>query len=292
MRFGITILPEDRWAQAGPRWQRAEEFGFHHAWTYDHLTWSSLPDSGWFAATPVLTAAAMVTSRIGLGYFVASPNFRHPASFLREVLALDDISGGRIILGLSKGGDIDARILGGPELSLGQRSARFAEFVDLLDRLCRTDDVSAEGEWFGACRVRNRPGFVQQPRPPFVMAANGPKAMALAVQYGQGWVTTGPAADTDDAWWEGVAGLAARFEEACVAAGADLFDYARYLHLDAGPRFSMSSTGVFEDMTGRAAGLGFTDVITHWPRAEGVYAGRVETLEAVATDVLPRWWGD
>ncbi|NED66902.1 LLM class flavin-dependent oxidoreductase, partial [Streptomyces sp. SID10244] len=77
MRFGICILPEAPWRNTRPRWQRAEEMGFDHAWTYDHLVWGGLPDSQWFSCIPTLTAAAAVTSRIGLGAFVMSPNFRH-----------------------------------------------------------------------------------------------------------------------------------------------------------------------------------------------------------------------
>ena len=46
---------------------------------------------------------------------------------------------------------------------------------------------------------------------------------------------------------------------------------------------------MFEEMTGRAAELGFTDVITHWPRAPDPYAGSSAVLEQVAAEVLPRW---
>ena len=57
MRFGITILPEYRWSDAARRWRGAEELGFDHAWTYDHLTWDGLQDSPWYGTTPTLTAA-------------------------------------------------------------------------------------------------------------------------------------------------------------------------------------------------------------------------------------------
>ena len=56
MRFGITILTDLPWAEARPRWQAAEEMGFDHAWTYDHLVWGGLPDAPWTTATPVLVA--------------------------------------------------------------------------------------------------------------------------------------------------------------------------------------------------------------------------------------------
>src|SRR5687767_6871355 len=104
MRVGVVILPDQRWAETERRWRLAEQWGFDHAWTYDHLGWRDLADGPWFDAVPTLTAAAMVTSRIHLGTLVASPNFRHPVHFGREVTALDDISGGRLLLGVGAGG--------------------------------------------------------------------------------------------------------------------------------------------------------------------------------------------
>src|SRR3954453_23312903 len=126
MRFGIVILPDQRWPVSARRWRLAEEYGFDHAWTYDHLGWRDLVDGPWFDAVPTLTAAAAVTSRIRLGTLVASANFRHPVHFAREVPALDDISGGRLTLGLGAGGEgYDANVLGTPPLPPGRRVDRF-----------------------------------------------------------------------------------------------------------------------------------------------------------------------
>src|SRR3954463_3999265 len=85
-------------------WRRGEELGFDHLWTYDHLTWDPLAGTPWGATMPTLVAAAGVTSRVRLGTWVASPNFRHPVPFGRELAALDDISGGRAVLGIGAGG--------------------------------------------------------------------------------------------------------------------------------------------------------------------------------------------
>ena len=138
MRIGIVILPDQRWSVAGRRWQRAEEYGFDHAWTYDHLGWRDLVDGPWFDAVTTLTAAAMATRRIRLGTFVASPNFRHPVHFAREITALDDISQGRLLLGLGAGGiGFDSAVLGAAELTPRERVDRFAEFLELLDTLLR-----------------------------------------------------------------------------------------------------------------------------------------------------------
>ena len=101
MRFGITILTDLPWAEARPHWLAAEEMGFDHAWTYDHLVWGGLPEAPWTTATPVLGAAAAVTTTIGLGTLVASPNFRHPYLLFRDAQALADLCDGRFLLGLA-----------------------------------------------------------------------------------------------------------------------------------------------------------------------------------------------
>lgn len=295
MRFGLTILPEYPWTQAAPMWRAAEELGFDHAWTYDHIMWGGLPDSPWFAAVPTLTAAALVTERIGLGTFVASPNYRHPVPFMREILALDDISAGRFLLGIGTGGDVDAKILG-EDLPLKERVARFHEFAVLLDRVLSEDEVDADGQWYSARNVRTLPGPVRsaagEPGPhrvPLIVAANGPKSLRLAAERGDGWMTYGGKAETDDDWWAIIGRLRRALDEALDAAGRGRHTVARYLSLDSAPTFSLTSVGAFEDAVGRASELGFTDVITHRPRPEEPYAGELGTLEAVASDVLPRW---
>jgi alkanesulfonate monooxygenase SsuD/methylene tetrahydromethanopterin reductase-like flavin-dependent oxidoreductase (luciferase family) len=285
MRIGIVILPDQRWSVAADRWRRAEEYGFDHAWTYDHLGWRDLVDGPWFDAVPTLTAAAMVTSRIRLGTYVASPNFRHPAHFAREVTALDDISGGRLLLGLGAGGiGFDSAVLGRPELTPGRRVDRFAEFVDLLGTILANPATTWTGEWYQTVDARSIPGPLQQPRPPFVIAANGPRALRLAAKHGDGWVTTGPQqADDLESWWRSVAETAQRFEQSMAAAGRPLDAMPRYLNLDSSPVYSMTSVDAFTDAVGRAAELGFTDAITHWPRASSWYAGDEKVLEAVAS---------
>lgn len=282
MRFGIAILPEYRWRDAAPRWRRAEEYGFDHAWTYDHLTWSGLQDSPWYGTTPTLTAAALVTSTIKLGTFVTSPNFRHPLALTRDILAIDDVSDGRFLCGIGAGGSLDATIQGGPDLTPRQKQDRYQEFVTLLDTLLTTDGVDFEGEYFETRNGRTLPGCVQQPRVPFILAGNGPRSVRFAAEHGDGWMTTGGAADDLDSWFRSVADLSHRLDDLLEGRHLD-----RYLSLDS-KVYAVSGPAAFEDSVGRAAALGFTDVITHWPRSEGVYAGSEAVLEQIASEVIPR----
>lgn len=289
MRFGLVILPQYEWPEAGRLWRDAERLGFDHAWTYDHLSWRGLAGERWHATIPTLTAAAMVTERIRLGTLVASPNYRHPVPFAKDVATLDQIAGGRVVLGLGSGGTgFDARVLGQGELTPRERFERFREFTEALDRLLRFERGSGEGisywgDEFSADAARMVGEPAQLPRMPFLMAANGPRAMRLAARYGSGWVTTGPHADTDAAWWAGLGPLVARLDEACDAEGREPGDFDRVLSLDDEARYSMESVAAFEDAVGRARELGFTDVIAHRPREHGIYAGSEAVLEEIGS---------
>jgi alkanesulfonate monooxygenase SsuD/methylene tetrahydromethanopterin reductase-like flavin-dependent oxidoreductase (luciferase family) len=72
MRLSAVILPIHRWGEGQKIWQRAEDLGFHTAYTYDHLSWRSFRDGPWFGAVPTLTAAAAATQSMRLGTLVTS----------------------------------------------------------------------------------------------------------------------------------------------------------------------------------------------------------------------------
>ncbi|OZB49989.1 MAG: luciferase [Cellulomonas sp. 14-74-6] len=287
MRIGVVILPQERWSVSRQHWLEAEQLGFDHAWTYDHLAWRSLADQPWFATVPLLAAAGALTSTIGLGTWVASPNFRHPVPFAKDVMGLDDVTGGRLLLGLGAGGEgFDARVLG-PAPTRGERTSRFEEFVALLDTLLTRPVTDHTGRWYTANDARMVPGTIAVPRTPFVVAANGPRTMALAARFGQGWTTYGPVppdertAAAQDQWWAGLAELVAVYDEIEAAAGRRE-PARRYLSIDGAPVFSLESVETAVEGVHRAAELGFTDVVLHRPRADGVYAGSLDTYRAFA----------
>lgn len=286
MRFGVVILPERPWPEAEGLWRRAEEMGFDHAWTYDHLTWRSFRDAAWFGAVPTLTAAAMVTERIRLGTLVASPNFRHPVPFAKDLVTLDHVSGGRLTLGIGAGGTgWDATMLGHPAWSAGERAERFAEFVDLTDRLLREPATTFEGRFYSAREARTHPGCVQQPRIPFAVAATGPRGMRLAATYGEVWVTTGdrnrppPVAAGEGA--RDVALQMAELDRACAEVGRDPTSLARLVLtgpvLDPGLR----SVEAFRATAASYEEAGVTDLVVHWPRTNEPYAADPATFERI-----------
>jgi alkanesulfonate monooxygenase SsuD/methylene tetrahydromethanopterin reductase-like flavin-dependent oxidoreductase (luciferase family) len=286
VRVGVVILPEHPWPSARDRWRRAEDLGFDHAWTYDHLAWRTLRDSPWFGAMPTLTAAAVVTSRIRLGPLVASPNFRHPVPFAKELITLDDVAGGRLTLGLGSGGTgWDATVLGEEPWSPRERADRFAEFVDLTDRLLREPETSYRGRYYSADGARTHPGCVQQPRVPFAIAAIGRRAMQLAARHADTWVTTGdPGAEAALPAEEGAALVRRQMDaldDACASAGRDPSSLNRLvltgLRLDAG----MGSATQLDETIARYTAVGVTDFVVHWPRADDPYAGDASAFERI-----------
>ena len=289
MRIGIVILPERDWDDDRERWQRAEAYGFDHAWTYDHLAWRTLADGPWHATVPTLVGAALVTSRIRLGTLVTTPNFRHPVPLAKDLMTLDVMSRGRLTIALGAGAPgFDASVLGDRPLAPRERHDRFVEFHRLLDRLLTSPVTDWSGDWYSAVDARMIPGPAQSPRPPMLVAADGPRgrrfAASAARRPGDGWVTLGAGDRSlgDREWWAEVGTTARRMDAVFEGDRRDLPEFVRMLYL--GSRTPLaSSLDHVRDHLGRAAELGFTDVALSWPRADEPFQGDERLLEEMAS---------
>lgn len=292
LRLSTAILPYRRWNEGSrAAWMRAEQLGFHTAYTYDHLSWRSFRDGPWFGAVPTLTAAAAVTDHIRLGTLVTSPNFRHPVTLAKELISLDDISGGRITLGIGAGGTgFDATALGQEPWTPKERADRFAEFVGLLDRLLTEDAVSYEGDHYSAHEARNIPGCLQRPRLPFAVAATGPRGLRLAARHGQAWVTTGdPKLYENGTPEQSVRALREqldRLTDACAEQGRPAADLDKILLTGFTPdrAHPLTSLDAFVDFAGRHQELGFTELVLHWPIPDTDFAADEKVFERIAME--------
>jgi len=299
MRLSTVILPVHRWHEGGrAAWVRAEELGFHTGYTYDHLSWRSFRDRTWFGALPTLTAAAAVTGRMRLGTLVTSPNFRHPVTLAKELMSLDDISGGRVTLGIGAGGNgFDATALGQEAWTPRERADRFGEFVPLLDRLLTEESVTHEGTFYSAVESRNIPGCVQRPRLPFAVAATGPRGLRLAARHGQAWVTTGdPKLYEEGTPEQSLAALEVQIEKlgkACADIGRDVAELDKVLLTGFTPEKNtvLSSLDAFVDFAGRHQELGFTEIVIHSPIPDSVFAADPAVFERIATEALAQLRG-
>ncbi|MFE0772355.1 LLM class flavin-dependent oxidoreductase [Streptomyces sp. NPDC058861] len=296
MRLSTVFLPIDRWHEGGrAKWRRAEELGFHAAYTYDHLSWRTFRDGPWFGAVPTLSAAAAVTERIRLGTLVTSPNFRHPVTLAKDLITLDDVSDGRITLGIGAGGNgFDATALGQEAWTPKERADRFGEFVALLDRLLTEGAVTERGAFYAADEARNVPGCVQRPRLPFAVAATGPRGMRLAARYGQAWVTTGdPKLYEEGTPEQSVAALRGQIDRlgtACAESGRNVAELDKILLTGFTPDRDrpLESVEAFVDFAGRHRELGFTEIVVHWPIPDSEFAADQAVFESIATDALSR----
>ncbi|QGV79670.1 LLM class flavin-dependent oxidoreductase [Streptomyces ficellus] len=293
MRLSTVILPTRRWSDGGREaWLRAERLGFHTAYTYDHLSWREpFRDGPWFGAIPTLTAAATATERLRLGTLVTSPNFRHPVTLAKELISLDDVSGGRITLGIGAGGNgFDATALGQEAWTPRERADRFAEFVPLLDRLLTEESVTFEGSFYSAGEARNVPGCVQRPRLPFAVAATGPRGLRLAARHGQAWVTTGDpklfGTGTPEESRAALRGQLEKLGKACADAGRDVAELDKVLLAGFTPDRPLESFDAFVDFAGRHAELGFTEIVVHAPIADSMFAADEKVYERIATEAL------
>ncbi|MEV6694954.1 LLM class flavin-dependent oxidoreductase [Micromonospora sp. NPDC051196] len=286
IRLGALVMPEHTGRAGTDLWRRLEESGFRHAWLFDHLSWRSLRDGPWLDTMTTLAAAAVVTSRIRLGTLVCTPNFRHPVLLAKAAMTIDQLSGGRLTLGLGSGAPgPDSAALGAPPLSVGQRAARFAEFVHLTDHLLRHPRTDHRGTWYQAEDVPMIPGCRQQPRVPFAIAAAGPAGLGLAVAHAEMWVTNGPmdpGEGDEERLFRLLGKQIARLDEACVEAGRSPGSIRRLVYLSRCLPSVAESADRLADALGRCAVLGFTDAVVAYPRRDGIFAGDPRHLERLA----------
>lgn len=290
MRVSVVILPVFDWTHGREVWARAEAMGFWAAYTYDHLSWRTFRDGPWYAALPTLTAAATVTSRVRLGTMVTSPNYRHPVTLAKELMTLDDVSGGRVTLGVGAGTTgLDASVLGQPALSPVQRAERFEEFLVLLDELLRTPMTSWTGAHFAAHEAAMHPGTVQQPRIPFAIAAGGPRGRRLVAAYGRSWVSTGLGDDDADepARLAHVRDGLDRVRDACVELGRDPAEVGAVLLTGFTGDRPLASLQAFLATAAAYASAGVEELVLHWPLPDTQFAADAAVWERIATEGVP-----
>lgn len=172
------------------RWRRVEALGFDSIWIADHTT-AQYPTLIAYEAWSLLGALAAVTTRVCFGPLVTPPTFRHPAMLAMSAITIDNVSGGRLELGLGAGGGrADAGVVGETGLRPGALLGRFAEQLAVFDRLLRGETVSFDGKHVRTSGAVLAEG-VQKPRVPFVIAAQGPEGMGLVARYADAWNTVG-----------------------------------------------------------------------------------------------------
>ena len=250
------------------RWYRwAEEVGYDVAYTYDHLTHATAVDLWLGEAFTTLTAAAACTERIRLGTLVASAVFRRPVALARVAMTVQDASAGRLVLGIGLGAP-DCEVADrGENSTMKEMADRFADVVHGYLAV-----MGGATEWRGATmsyaglRSTGRPEGADSPE--LLLAAHGPRALALAAEVADTWNTYGGPGSTqlDDAeYWSLLGAQAARFDEQCAKAGRDPSSVRRSVLLGFGRVRPTSSVAAFTDAAARAEELGFDELVVYAP---------------------------
>ena len=204
-----------RWADLFPFAERAEALGFDSLWVPDHLllTWQEQTRGIW-ECWSLLAALAAATHRVELGSLVTCTAFRSPALLAKMADTIDEISGGRLIVGLGAGWD-------GPEdrafgMKSDHRVDRFEEALQIIVPLLRTGRVDFAGKYYKAQDCELRPRGPRPGGPPILIGAKGPRMLRLAATYADLWNAEGPVHLPGE-----ISSRRAAGDAACAAVGRD-----------------------------------------------------------------------
>jgi alkanesulfonate monooxygenase SsuD/methylene tetrahydromethanopterin reductase-like flavin-dependent oxidoreductase (luciferase family) len=291
LRFQVLVLPKVPWPEYLNRFTRLEDLGFDVAAAPDHFCDWGNPSGPWLEAWTCLAAIAARTSTIRLTTCVTQIPLRNPAVLAHQAVTVDQISGGRLEIGLGTGLTIDPSydMIGVPNWTNRERAERFGEYVELLDQLLAEGVTTYKGTFYEANGAVMNPGSVQQPRLPIMVAALGPRMMRCAVQHADIWNSLSFAAD----FTEQLAELVDRcmtIDELCAELGRDPASLRRsYTMFDPNARASggainyYESEDAFVDMVRQVIDLGITEISLYYPAVES----QMRVFERIANDVLP-----
>jgi alkanesulfonate monooxygenase SsuD/methylene tetrahydromethanopterin reductase-like flavin-dependent oxidoreductase (luciferase family) len=262
--------------------EQAERLEFDVLWCADHLFYFVEPHAPFLNGWALLPAWAAVTTTIRLGVLITNLSWRSPVQVARSAIAVDQLSGGRLELGVGTGAFGDQAMAGMFEMAPSERIGRLREGVGVLDRLLRNDVTPFNGEFTTYTEAHTEPGCVQSPRVPLTIGAVQRRAIEVAVDLADTWSTySDPLLPLDEAHKDIVSRVHI-FEELCATKGRDPDELRRSL-LVLNPLDAWESTATVEHIVELYVGLGFSEFVFHRPMQN-----RVPTFERVAQDVLPR----
>ncbi len=260
MKIGVQ-LPEVervvRWRELRDMASIAEGIGHDSIWVGDHLLYrgDGSPPRGPWEAWSTLAALAAVTERVELGPLVASTSFHNPAMLAKKAATVDEISGGRLILGLGAGwNEAEYAAFGFP---FDRRVSRFEEAFTIIRLLLATGRCDFDGTFYSLDDAELLPRGPRAAGPPLMIGSIGERMLRITLPHVHAW-------NAWCAWFgnsvEGYLPLRERIDDACRAAGRDPGEVERTLALlvafpGAVGRGSAVSEEAFEPIDGDPATL-------------------------------------
>jgi alkanesulfonate monooxygenase SsuD/methylene tetrahydromethanopterin reductase-like flavin-dependent oxidoreductase (luciferase family) len=221
LRVGVQLPEverEVRWPEILDMARAAEDIGLDSLWLGDHLLYRFADGStrGPWEAWTLLSALAAATSRIQLGPLVAATAFHAPAMLAKMATTVDEVSGGRLILGLGAGwNETEFRAFGFP---FDRRIARFEEAFTIIRTLLRDGTIDFDGQFFQARDCELVPRGPRPAGPPLMIGSRGPRMLEISLPHVAAWNVW--FADTANSP-AGVPALREQVDDACRAAGRD-----------------------------------------------------------------------
>jgi F420-dependent oxidoreductase-like protein len=225
MRIGIMIEGQEgltwkRWFDIG---QRVEALGLDSLSRSDHLfSLMGQPERPALECWTSLTALAQRSSRIRFGPLVSPITFRHPVFLAKMSAAVDELSGGRLVLGVGAGWNVpEHEAYGIPLPPLRERFDRLEEAIGVIKALWSGGPVDFVGRFYSLRGAACYPRPVQHPAPPLLVGGDGEiRLLRIVAQHADEWNSHAPGPDAYGRKRE-------RLEEHCRAVGRDPHAIAR-----------------------------------------------------------------
>lgn len=269
LSFGLAVDVDAPFPELVERARTGETLGFDTIYVPDHSRpWPYDPRPGgiWFDGWTVLSAFAAATTTARVGTLVTNPVLRAPGLVVRQALAIDHLSGGRLQLGVGTGiAGFDHEAAGTPYWPLSERLARFREYIAFLDGSLRSGAMpfTATGLFF-AGRLTGLPEPVQAPRPPITVAGASKGVRAVAVERAECWNTHGAFGVAAEEMMDHLSTLNADVSARCEAAGRDPSDLRRSV-LCLGSLSPWTRRGRLAQVVEELSSIGFEEIVVFWP---------------------------
>lgn len=167
----------------------AEKLGYHSLWLVDHFWNRGVPEADVLECTTMMSALAACTGKLRIGSLVICNSFRNPALLAKALTTIDNISNGRLEIGLGAGWmDEEYRAYGYEFPSIGTRLRQLEEGVQILKAMFTAKKASFKGRYYTVADAFNNPQPVQKPHPPITIGGSGEKTMLrIVAKYADRW---------------------------------------------------------------------------------------------------------
>jgi len=171
------------------RAELAERLGYHSLWLVDHFWTIGMPDVDLLESIPMMSAIAARTERVRIGTLVLCNSFRNPALLAKSLTTIDQISNGRLEVGLGSGWmEAEYRAYGYEFPSIGTRLRQLEEGLQILKAMFTENRASFKGRYYTVADAPNNPKPIQKPHPPIMIGGAGEKVMLrLVAKYADRW---------------------------------------------------------------------------------------------------------